>query len=72
MFAQNSNSPRIRAARGFNIALPTQRSELPQTLRLCLCVPAQCAAEDVVETVFATHFAAEFMGEEPKSAWIYH
>lgn len=57
----------IRAARGFNIALPTQRSELPQTLRLCLCVPAQCAAEDVVETVFATHFAAEFMGEEPKS-----
>lgn len=57
----------IRAANAFNIALPTQRSELPQHLRLCLCVPATCAAEEVVETVFAAQFAVEFMGDEPKS-----
>lgn len=56
----------IRAANAFNIALPTQRSELPQHLRLCLCVPATCAAEEVVETVFAAQFAVEFMGDEPK------
>ncbi|CAL1126558.1 unnamed protein product [Cladocopium goreaui] len=57
----------IRAANAFNIALPTQRSELPQHLRLCLCVPATCTAEEVVETVFAAQFAVEFMGDEPKS-----
>ena len=58
---------RTHVASSLHLEVPSERDDLPQVLRVCLCAPAICTTKDLVEIVFPDFFAAEFMGPNPKS-----